>query len=500
MYKLKLKENNLSNILYNQEIYWYPLKITSRNQLISINIATNESIDKVGKFWAGGRIISDFQLDYENKCLFYLGSKGNPLIAEIFGEKQLIVEDKSLNYFFSEKEIEEIYNNLKDHKNYVDISEKYDMEDFILKVLEKKLDKEWIIDFSKTKIKNKYCTDNIAPHPILHLVYFTRSNVFSKVYYKDLFQFILQKDFLVNWIDPKEIPNNSKNYVLAWCKNISKNDIKSTDDLRQTIKKIVIEIFDKYEIFGMIYLASRVGDQNSVVKILFENLHSLLPDKAKEYVEQGFYKFQPKLMVNSIELHFIQIASSEYKKRNLYESLNEIFDEVKYYDMFQHKTLSEPTDIFYALKHHETNRFRFICRIDIDPPIDYQDLSDKIYELGNAIKTIKKMKNINKLIREMWVKKINLKIFTPPHFEDDVVYSLSHKWLITRKVSDDRSTKEGKYIHIELACDYEVFNGGNFKFSFDYSRDIQYTYTILNERLALKHNFTQFSTINDSNN
>jgi len=492
MYKLVLKSNCGKNILANQSIYWYPLKIT-KEILISINVGTLRSIQTVKKFWAGGRIISTYPLDNETICFFYLGSRGDPNVSYSFGEKPLIVEDECLNYFFSDTDINDIYEKTKKIRKDTTISDKLEIEDYCYKIFKDALEPEWIIKFSKIKDISKYCTDKIAPHPILHLVSFTRTDVFSKRYYKKMLQYLLLENFLVDWANPDDIPINLRKDILIQCGILSGNEIQSINDLNESIGKIIFELFEKYEIFEIVYLASQCGNQNSIFKVLMENLYALLP--SKEYSGKKSYNFQPKFLIKSVELHFIQMTKSEYKIKNLYKILNTIFDEVELYDVIMHKVISDEADILIAMRHHEhSNRYRFLCKIEISPLIDYLDLPDHIFDLGNAIKTILIKNRLNNFIKEMWIKKLELEIITPPQFEKDVVFSLAQNWVIERNTSKDRLDKLSnvKTIHVDIACDYVVFRRGEFLFSFDYTREIQYVYSILNKRLNFIHNFTQF--------
>ncbi|MCK4798273.1 MAG: hypothetical protein KAT05_12905 [Spirochaetes bacterium] len=587
MYHLKLKSNVGKNIFSSQKIYWYPLVITPRNDLISINISTIVSYKHIKRFWASERVNLTFPLDNSNYCFFYFGSSGDPqIIRKVFKEKPLLVDNNCLNYFYSEREIKDLYNRLKNIKQYKNIFVKNsNIEDAYRKIFKSFLTSDWDVEFYKVQNLCQYCTEQIALNPILHLVNFTQSYTFSKRYYKKMLEFLLIEGFLIDWIEPKDASQDKKNRLLNWCDNFSENEIKSIHDLNESIKEIVTELFDKYEFFRTSYLAAQCGTQNSIFKKLITNLYSFLPKNKQNYIKKGYYPFQPKLLVKSIELDFIKMTSGKYKIHNIMQNLKKIFNDIESYEIHQHKILKDETDFLFAKRDHYTNRYRFLCTIKLFPYIDYLNLADKISELGYAIRTILSDINLNNNIKEMWVKKIELEIITPPQFEEDAVQALASNWLVKRTPSKDRTdeikylfswdeipgkdnirlidflklnynidwvksakiekiddvktirvslginylslslndektkvnlkiddgrtdeliadTMDGKliiyliskkrFVHIELACDYPVFQDGKFLFSYEFLHEIQHAYSMLNKTLNLKHNYNQFS-------
>jgi hypothetical protein len=467
---------------------------------MSINIATLKSYQWVQKYWYGGRIISEYYLDENNICFFYLGSKGDPLISKAFKEKPVIIKNECLNYIYSDKEIEDIYkemkniNNLQGSQNDL-ISDT--LIEFCSKLFKKTFEPNWSIEFSA--IENcDYCTDQISPNPILHLVQVhTKPEVFSKNYYKKFLEFLLKKGFLATWLHVGDIDSaDIHRKVLDECRRLSANEVYNNTEIDNKIQTIVSELFDKYEMFEIIYLASQCGSQNSIIHILFENMYNILPKDKKTNVEQSTFRFQPIFKIKIIELHFIQATDSREQLRNLYETLKTISRAVRFYDFPQHKVLFDEYSILKSINQYEPKaRYRFICDVEVFPAIDYLQLQNKVYEIGNAIKEILHLETDSRILNEMWVKKINMEIFTPTQFEDDVIYALSRNWFTIRNLNEDYMDEEtkSKVIFVNLACDYQVFKDNKFIFPFNYIKEIQYTYTTLNERLALKHNFTHFS-------
>lgn len=492
MYHLFLRSKSREEVLYGQKIYWYPIGTTRKKHLISINIGTSQSYRNANKFWAGGRTISVYKLDSENICFFYWGSQGDPLIAEEFGEKPVVVKNEGLNYYFSDEEIEEICKNNDSYDKTKDNNDNYKVK-FCTEIFNEALSNNWNLEFKRLDDLCEYGTEYVCPNPILQLIYFTDSNAFSEIYYKQVLEFLLKRGFLVYWIDPEEL--DDLNSVLIECRRISKDKIKGTRELRNCINEAVQDLFNKYEIFRACYLASQCGSENSLFKILIENLHSLLPAKEKQYVEKGFYFFQPKLIVNSVELHFIQTTGSKAQAINLYRDLLGITDKVNYYHVLQFKANIEHLTAKSLETYPFKNRYRFICKINLGS-VDYSKLPEQIKETIKAIKTVLIKRNTSVFIKEMWIKSIDFKIFTPPQFEDDIVYSLANNLLIKRYSSKDCVDEEylTKIIHISLACDYKIFEDSKFDFSFNYITDMQRVYSMLNRRLALKHNFSQFSS------
>jgi sulfur relay (sulfurtransferase) DsrF/TusC family protein len=477
-----------------------------------MNIATNMSLESVKKYWAGKRIFSTYPLNEETSCFFYQGGRGNMSISSAFGEKTLYVDNKKLNYIFSYLDMYDIYErfNCSDNRIDNDSVDRSDIIKFCSNLFFNLFESEWEIQFNDISDSCKYGSDLISPHPIIHLVNFTNPNAYSKDYYPELINHMLKEHFLVQWINPKDIIKNQGDTRLSnlidECEYISSGEIRNYFDLKNSIEKIAIDLFENYEIFGICYLAFQVGSNSSISKRLFDNLHKILPKKERKIVKEGYFFFQPKFLIRSIEIHFILTNMVVSDLAKIQKDLTDLFEVVKLYDATAKKKISDETNISYILSQHDFNaRYRFLCRIILPTPIVYSNLPDEILFISNAIKGVitryigkgKKTKYID----EMWVKEIEMQIFTPHLFEDDVIFAISHTWLVSRNRTKDISESEngGKIIFLNLACDYIVSNKGRFLFSFDYSNDVQYTYALLNERLALNHNFSQFSLFDGKN-
>lgn len=492
MYKLTLEPKSKKYILKNQSIYWYPLKLTLRGQLISINIANNKSLNIVRKFWSGRRIAATYPLDENNSLFFYLGIQGNIHIFNTFKEKPLFIDEGCLSYIFSEIEVREILDKFE-KKGSIKISENNQgAENLCLKLFEQLFSSEWIIKFYKLENSGKYGTEQISPHPIVHFLNFTKKETFSRSYYKELFLYLLKRDFLVHWLNLEDVSQEEQSEILSDCIKISMSNVKNREDLTIFIKSFILEIFEKYEFFSISYLASQCGSAHSIFKLLMDQLHSLLPEKEKKYIESGYSLFQPKIMIRSIELHFIQASMSRIEAKILKHSLKIIFNEVSYHEAIFSRRYSK----------RYTKRYRFLCKIILPYLIDYTELSNEIYILGSAIRTILSKSRSNPIVEEMWVKELGLQIVTPPPFEDDTIISISHIWLIPSGAYKNFYDKNilAKVIYLNIACDYLVFKNGEFEFTFDFSREMQYAYSILNHKLAINHNFSQFSNYQDQQN
>lgn len=497
MYKLSLRPNQ-NNPFQNQMIFWYPLLITPHGSLISFNIATNENFEHLDKLSNKGYVLSTYKLDQENICFIYQGKKIEKLI-ENFGERSFITDDGSINYFFPEKELKYICKKIYDKKDSDEI-EIENLEHITINELSKRFGEEWKINLTNIEKPYKYSTDLTLPNPIVQLVHYTNNEKFEKKYYKEMLIYLLRRDFLVLWVNSVDMPANLRRDILNKYNELS-NERKNDSYLDIVIRNIVTDLFNKYEIFRIVYLTSQCGSGNSILKLMMNNLYSILPSRDQDHITIGCINFQPKIVVKSVELHFITNTDYEWQLIQIYECLKEISKKVKFYDIAQHKMLDNEELIRRAMKHHHVeNRYRFISEISITPAIDYSELHLKVSELTDAIIAILNKRylsygNYSVSLKELWVKKIGLRILTPPQFEDEVKYSLSQKWIIDHLDKNDRISKNdgAKTMYIDLSCDYPVFMSDEFSFSFDYTRDIQYVYSILNDELKHKHNFDSFS-------
>ena len=500
MYLLNLIPKSSQNILTDQSIFWYPLKLTTRRQLISINISTIESFENIKKMWAGRRIAASYKLNNSNICFIYFGYRGSKIIADTLGERPLYEGKRALNYYFSDMEIEDIYKTIK-----LASGEEYDITTSDNEIIiscqhqfERYFEKEWDTKFTKIERTAQYSTNLIAPHPIMHLLDFIDGSLFTEIYYKQLFLFLLKNDLLMKWIHPIDIADNLRSSILEDSINISKNEIKNIYELDKSIQKIAVDIFNKCEIFNSLFLSVQFGNKKSIIKKLLNNLYSLLPDREKQIVEKASYYFQPKVLIKSIEIHFIIRYLSPSRLDNIYNDLKELFDNVEYYssqkrDMIE---IADQSHIGHKKYINSTiNRHRFFCKFILYNPIDCSKLQIKVQELGDSINVILKENRIRESIEEMWVKAISIQALMPPSFEDDFQYAISHAWPVARETNKDfvDSVENIKSVHYIIYCDYPVYKREQYLFPLEYSKDIQYLYSILNNRLVQLHNFSQFS-------
>jgi len=195
MYKLTLESKKRK--FRDQEVYWYPLKITDDGQLASINIATVRSYKKVKRSFSGIRVTSAYHLDKNNICFFYIGRQGDKSIFYEFGEKQFLIKDNKIHYQFSDYEMGVIKNELERNCSF----KREDSTPIMIESLQKHLGENWIIGFNKISGLDRFSSKHISPNILLHLLNYIDGTKFEKDYYKDLYRFLVKSDFLVHWID-----------------------------------------------------------------------------------------------------------------------------------------------------------------------------------------------------------------------------------------------------------------------------------------------------------
>lgn len=492
MYKLSLRSNSRPNIFANQSVYWYPIKITSRKQLISVNISSFESFALLKEAWGGRRIAASFPLRDSSIEFIYFGDRGNRLISETFGERASCVRSGALNYFFSKEDAYDLYKRIQHEEDaqLVNSTSPLEVEKILEYFFEKYFENEWSISFTKLDALPTYSSNKVAPHPIMHLFSLIDPSLYSEKYYKELFLYLLQKDFLVKWIDPKNVTEYKAGDILEESIVLSRNKIKNMFDFQAVIQRIILETFNKYNVLNSTYLAVQCGNEKSIIKKLFKNLFSLLPTREKSYIGEVYSNFQPKALIECIEIHFIQSYLSKPVLENIILSLNAMFDRVEYYTLRKRNVL----DIDYF------NRYRFFCEFKFFNPIDCNELKSKMEDIAYSIDNILIENGIYSRIGEMWVKSIKIQVLTPPQFEDDIQYAVSHIWPISRDANRDFVDKrEGiKVMHYILHCDYPLYRKSVNVFSLDYSRDVQFMYAILNNLLFKHHNFSLFAKLKKS--
>ena len=483
MYQLKLVpvtksgKNELAG-----EVYWYPLKV-NENILMSVNVTTRSMYKHLEEGWTrGGRIIVSSPIVGAHECFLYFGTIGDPRVVPMFGERPLLVKNQSIYYFFSDDNFDDIYRKIDSVDNGPDVGNVSirTKQKTCLDFFEKSFSPDWNSSLKHIKperinrdIKEyNFHTNKIGLHPLLHLIQLIPQSTWDKEYYKEMLIFLFKNDFLVSWIDDIE-STDKKDDVLQKCEKLSNGEIATIPEFKNILKEITKQLVDKHEFFGMLYLAAQSANESSVFKAFFNNLFELAPKEQKEWI--NYPKFQPKLIVDGVEVHFIQIARSPDKIASMAKDLKRIFDKID----------------FYGLRNY---RYRFICKVDL-PLRDYSLVSDRIGAIYDAIRTIAREHMLKEPTREMWVKRIAVHFTTPPQFESDVLLAFSRNWFFRRKPRKfdelDKESKE-KILKADIICDYRVCQDGEFIFPFKYSQDVQNSYVALNNLLFKNHNFTQF--------
>ncbi|KAF5416632.1 MAG: hypothetical protein C5S48_02395 [Candidatus Methanogaster sp.] len=484
MYQLKLtpKTENGKNELTGT-MYWYPLNV-SEKRLKSVNIATRSTYEQLKERWTrGGRVVLSSPIDGTYGYFLYFGTTGDPRILPMFGERPLMVKNQCILYFFTDNDINSIYNEIntienKPHATGVKIPKKLKA---CLDFFGRYLSSGW--DVSLEYISSKYvdskeeyafCTNSIGLHPLLHLIRLIPDSAWNKEYYKQILIFLFKNGFLVSWMDIDDFKSaNKREYILQECEKISGGEITIIPQFKDVSKDIIKQLIDKYEFFGILHLASQSVSKSSVFRELFNNLFELVPREQKEWV--GYPRFQPKMVIDELEMHFIQRAGSPAKIHKMADALKKIFDKIDFYGL-------------------RDRRHRFICDVAL-PARDYSLLPDRVGAIYDAVRTIARENHLSEPAKEMWVKRIAVRFITPPQFEDDVLLAFSKNWFFRRRPREFDELDEKnrrKILKADIICDYSVYQDGEFIFPFKYSQDVQNSYVTLNKLLFKNHNFTQF--------
>ena len=473
--------------LTGDEVYWYPLKVIDNNILMSVDLTTESTYSHLKERWTrGGRIIVSSPINERYECFLYFGTIGDPRIVPIFKERPLLVKSGCIYYSFPDYDFDNIYREINSMENKLseDDASIRTKQKLCLDFFENYFSHGWDLSLRYVKPKRidrdveKYGfhTNKIGLHPLLHLIQLIPDKEWDVEYYKQMFIFLFKNDFLVSWIDNIE-NSDEKEAILQKCEKFSNGEITTIPEFKNVLKKITKQLVNKHEFFGVLYLAAQCANQSSVFKALFNNLFELVPKEQKEWI--GYPKFQPKLIVDDVELHFIQKARSLFKIKNMTNDLNRIFDEVN----------------FYGLRDY---RYRFICKVRVSI-WDYSLIPNRIGAIYDAVRTIARENHLSELTKEMWVKRIAVRFITPPQFEDDVLLAFSKNWFFRRKPKAlDELDEENrrKTLRADIICDYSVYQDGEFVLPFKYSQDVQSSYVALNNLLFKNHNFTQFGEMN----
>ena len=458
MYKLTLEPRKGCKLVFNprtsteikkvfmNDTYWYPQRIEGK-RFISLNISSSDTLKKfIPLALPYGNIFGAFPINGDDVCYVYSGSLSSNRISASFGLRPLFAGRSHLSYFLPDEDFKNIV--CQDIKAYIqdllktENSDSISLMDENLTVLKKILTTPVDTNLDlysrffeiccddrcvKARLSHEesceYCTPKVGLHPLLHVVKLVPSEVWIKKYHKDLLVYLLQQDFLVDWRDIKELDETRQRRILSEVKKIIPV-IKDVQDFKKAVREIVKNLVNKHDIFKILYFLSRYEGGSATLKKIFDNLFYLLPKKTEEYL---FYpKFQPKLFIDGFELHFIMMSDNINKISRMNIDLQKIFDEADFFKTGV--SIDDPS----------LRRYRFICKIKRGSYyIDYFDFPDIIEDIRNAIKTIAKQNKLYFNEEEAWLKLINIKIETSPHFEDAALEAFSRKWVLQRKISED---------------------------------------------------------------
>jgi hypothetical protein len=449
--KLVFKPKRSTEIrkIFMNDTYWYPQKIED-NQFISLNIS---SVDTLNRFiplaLPKGGIFGAFPINDNEVCYVYSGTLTDNPISASFGLRPFFATSDTLIYLIPDEDFKK--NICQDVNMYIrkvieDGSGPIALTDDDSKILRKILtipiaanldlyarffeiycEKKCKAHISYVK-SHKYCTAKVGLHPLLYIMESIPTTTWIKEHDRDLFVYLLQQDFLVDWKDIADLDETKQRRILSEMQKNLPEISRFNFDIK--VKEIVKDLIDKRDIFTILYFLSRHEGGSATLKRLFDNLFLLLPKEAEKYL--NYPKFQPNLFIDGFEIHFI-LMDTLRNIDQMKSDLKEIFDEVVPFRI----RIYEPEQYI---------RYRFVCRAKRDKYIDYMDLPDILEDTCKAIITLanrNKMKFMKKKSRmkESWLKRLNLKIVTPPQFENTTLEAFSKKWILQRKVSEDIERK-----------------------------------------------------------
>jgi hypothetical protein len=458
MYKLTLKpskgyelvfkprRSNEIRKIFMSDTYWYPQKIED-TRFISLNISSADTLKKfIPLALPEGNVFGSFSINNNDVCYVYSGSLTNNSVSASFGLRPFFVTNDTLIYLIPDEDFKK--NICQDVNRYIrkvieDGSGPTSLMDEDLKILRKILttpiaanlglyarffeiycEKKCKAHISYVKSR-KYCTAKVGLHPLLYIIESIPTETWIKEDDRDLFVYLLQQDFLVDWKDIADLDETRQRRILLGMQKILPEINRFNFKIR--VRNIVKDLIDKRDIFTILYFLSQHEGGSATLKRIFDNLFFLLPKDAEKYLL--YPKFQPKLFIDGFEIHFILMATRQ-KISQMKSDLKEIFDDV---DSFR-VGLYEPEQYL---------RYRFICNAKREGKyIDYMDLPSILEDTCRAIITLAKQNKIKFVekesrMKESWLKRLNLRIVTPPQFESTTLEAFSKKWILQRKVSED---------------------------------------------------------------
>jgi hypothetical protein len=444
----KPKKSDKIRKIFMKDTYWYPQKIEN-NQFISLNIS---SVDTLKRFiplaLPEGCIFGAFPINDNEVCYVYSGTLTDNPISASFGLRPFFATNDTLIYLIPDEDFKK--NICQDVNVYVrkvieDDSGPISLTDDDSKILRKivttpiaanlDLYAKFFEIYCKKRCKvhishvnsYKYCTAKVGLHPLLYIIESIPTETWIKEDDRDLFVYLLQQDFLVDWRNMTDLDETERRRILSEMQKNLPEISRFNFEIKMT--KIVKDLIDKRDIFTILYFLSRHEGGSATLKKLFDNLFLLLPDDTEKYF--NYPKFQPKLFIDGFEMHFILLSDNTRNFSRMKSDLRQIFDEVDFFKA----GIFEPNRLLL--------RYRFVCRAKREEEyIDYMDLPDILENICKAIITLakrNKMKFMKKesLMKESWLKRLNLKIVTPPQFERTTLEAFSKKWILQRKVSED---------------------------------------------------------------
>ena len=450
----KPEKSNEVRKIFMDDTYWYPQRIEEK-RFISLNISSADTLNTfIPSALLQGNIFGAFPINDNDVCYVYSGSLRSTRISAFLGLRPLCASKERLSYFFPDEDFKNICQDVKTYAQEViensgdtvsltaeDLNVLKKIEETPLTSIATNLDlyrRFFEIYCDERCVKAhltpeepcEYCTAKVGLHPLLHIVKLVPSDTWIEGYYKDFLIYLFQQDFLVDWIDIKNLDKTRQKTILSEAKEIVPA-IKDMQDFKEVVEETIKNMINRRDIFKILYYLSRYEDSSTTLKAMFDNLFYLLPKKTEEYL---FYpKFQPKLFIDGFEVHFIMMARHEEDIVRMDKDLQEIFDETEY-------SKTGPSKVSNWLF-----RYRFKCKVKIGGRyVDYIDLPDVIEDTCNAIRALANRNGVEFVpgepgLSESWLKRMSIKIVTPPQFEYAIfkAFAFLPRWHLRRKVSED---------------------------------------------------------------
>lgn len=445
----KAKKSDAIRKGFMNDTYWYPQKIEA-NQFISLNISSADTLRSfIPLALPEGSVFGAFPINDNEICYIYSGTLTSNRISASLGLRQFFVTNDALIYLIPDEDFKK--NICQDVNMYIRGVIEGDSSAISLMADDFKILREILTTpiaanldlyarffeiYCEKRCKahisyvksDKYCTAKVGLHPLLYIVESIPTSTWIKEQDRDLFVYLLQQDFLVDWMDITDLDETRQRRILSEMRNI----IPEIDrfKFKTIVTNIVKDLIDKRDIFTIIYFLSRYEGGSATLKKLFDNLFFFLSKDAEKYLL--YPKFQPKLFIDGFELHLI-LMDTMRNKDQMKSDLKEIFDEV---DDFR-VGVYEPEQYL---------RYRFVCKAKRGGQyIDYMDLPNIIEDTARAVTTLAKQNEMlfidnlykGSRMKESWLKRLNLRIVTPPQFETTTLGAFSKRWILQRKITED---------------------------------------------------------------